>query len=159
MSIKTYKRILIALLIIIAIPISIFISTATIGPATNNAKAKSIANKLEQLALPPGFELIESSFFCGNTTGTSNHVEIWAGVLIYSELPEDEVHQFYEKELINHLDFDPLFVPVPEDSSSYYPKMRSFMSFTHLDDISSVKGYYIIGGYFDAVTQCDLRGH
>lgn len=157
---KRLKRVLAVLLIvIITIPVIYFVSLTLIYPAINDARAEKIKEEYLNIELPPQTEIVETYNYCGNITGTGNHVEIWAGALIKSELPEAELFHWYEEMKISYVAYEPLFWPVPEDLTSQYPETHSFIEFTHFNSMTEAKGYYIIGSYYDAVTQHDIRGH
>lgn len=98
------------------------------------------------MTLPADTELIEVTSFVGNTSGTGNHVEIWAGILIHTNLDEDTVRGHFEG-------FDVL--AVPDDLK----KQPDYIHFQSLNENVAAHGYYVIGKYFDAFTQMDLRGH
>lgn len=115
------------------------------GPILNDLKAHRIEKDLSSMTLPAEVELVEVSSYVGNTSGASNLTEIWAGILIHTDLDEDAVRGCFE-------DFEVLTVP---DDLGY----RFFVDFQSLGEKDSAHGYYVIGKYFDAVTQIDLRGH
>lgn len=157
---KIVKRVLlVVLIVIIAVPVLYFLSIMTICPAINDARAAEIEKEMISMELPPETQAIETASFCGNTSGTGNHVEIWAGLLIQSELNEEELRKYYEGKTISYKAYDFMFFVVPEDFKSQYPVPRDFVYFSHFNGMDSAEGYYIVGGYYDAVTQHDLRGH
>jgi len=148
---KILKRILLAILaIVIIVPIGFMAFFLFVGPALNDARASSIEKELSRIELPPETEIIETASYCGNTGGTGNHVEIWAGVLIRSELTEEEISQFFK-------DYEIVWaVPVDEN---LYPEPRDDMKFPYLSGNGERTGCYIIADYYKAVTQNDIRGH
>lgn len=113
------------------------------GQILNDLKAHRIEKNLSGMTLPADVELVEVSSFVGNT-GNGNHVEILAGILIHTDLDKDTVCSYFE-------DFEVLTVP---DDLKYL----RFIDFQSLGEKASAHGYYVIGQYFDAVTQIDLRG-
>lgn len=145
------------MVIIVAIPILYYLSFTFICPVINDARANKIEKELTGMPLPPNTTVLESDSFCGNTSGTGNHVEIWAGVLIYSTLSENEIRQFFT-------DYEIVWT-VPKDLNEQYPTPRDFIDFSYFSEHefyngqTQVKGYYIIGGYYEAATQHDIRGH
>lgn len=154
---KLKRVFLILLIVILAIPILYYLSFALICPAINDAKAGRIERELTDMPLPSNTEILETASFCGNTSGTGNHIEIWAGVLIYSSLSENEIHQFFS-------DYEMVWT-VPKDLTEQYPAPRDFIDFSFFNGQgfysgqTQAVGYYIIGGYYEAVTQHDIRGH
>ena len=156
---KAFKRIFIGgVAVVIAIPI-LFIIGLIAGPAVNDAKADKIEKAFQKLEMPAQTELVETVSFCGNTSGTGNHVEIWSGFLVKSELSKTELQEWYMDAKIPDRTYEPMVWSVPEDLTMHYPEPHSFIHFAHFNGMTEAKGYYIIGGYFDAPTQMDLRGH
>ena len=128
--VKIIKRTLIGILIIIClVPFVYLLSGFAICPAINDAKAKGIVRDFSKVSMPDGIEFVEASYFCGNTSGTGNHVEIWAGILVYSKLSENEVQQLYKDELMRHLGYAQIFWPVPADLGTSYPEPKSYINF------------------------------
>ncbi|GLC78502.1 hypothetical protein LBYZC6_06160 [Lacrimispora brassicae] len=66
---------------------------------------------------------------------------------------------WYEKTAIPYVAYKPMFWLVPEDLTLQYPVPHDFIEFRHFNGMSEAKGYYIIGGYYDAVAQHDIRGY
>ena len=50
------------------------------------------------------------------------------------------------------------FWSVPEDLDSQYLEPHDFIHFKNFNGMYKVKGYYIIGYYFDVTTQHDCAG-
>ncbi|MDR3277268.1 MAG: hypothetical protein LBT12_00720 [Oscillospiraceae bacterium] len=164
--IKSTKRILrITAAVIIIAPICLGAAFLFVAPAMNSRRAAQIKDMLGEIALPPETELIEAAVWCGNTSGTGNHVEIWAGVLIHSALPEEEVDAFCN--------------PLPDPKTGYnlYTEVWTVSELLasaqrYLSPIGSMvelaalfdrygeifteenaDGHYLIYGYYSAVTQ------
>ena len=157
---KALKRVLVGIVVLIVAAIVIyFISFVVICPAINDARANKIEKEFLDLSLPSQTEVIETFSICHNSSGTGNHVEIWAGFLIKSELPEAELSKWAETIKLPYAMYDPMFWKVPEDLSLQYPAPHDFIQFKHFNGMTEAKGYYIIGYYFDPVTQHDIRGH
>ena len=114
------------------------------GQILNDLKARRIEKNLSGMTLPADTELIEVTSFVGNT-GNGNHVEIWAGILIHTDLDEDTLRGFFE---------DFVVLTVPDDL-----KYLHFVTFQSLGEENSAHGYYVVGTCYDAFTQTDLRGH
>lgn len=147
-----YRRMIkkIALVMVFIIPIGYFSFFLFIGPAFNDAKAVSIEKEFSENPLPPETETVETASYCGNTGGTGNHVEIWAGALIRSKLTTEEISQFYR-------DYEIVWA-VPLDEN-IYPEPRDYMKFQYLSTNGNRENCYIIAGHYTALTQCDIRGH
>ena len=131
------------------------------GAICNDIQAARLERAYRKLELPPGTTRIEVTSFVGNTSGTGNHTEIWAGMLLFVEQSErlseagtSETY-LYLKEFFHGYEVD----AVPEDLTAFYPYPKDFMEFQALQGEESGKGYFVIGNYYDAVTQVDLRGH
>lgn len=120
------------------------------GALLNDFRAWQIEKELCRLELPADAELIEAASFVGNTGGTGNHVEIWAGILVRSSLSLEELESYFA----GRADVS----AVPQDLTAYLPYDKDFMDFHALEGAASGDGYFVIGGYFEAFTQIDLRG-
>lgn len=119
------------------------------GAICNDIKANHIKKSFYSLTMPADTKLVEVSAFVGNTSGTGNHTEIWAGMLIYSSLSEDDIHKCFS-------DYDIYTVPADLTNMTYN---QPYMPFKALKDKAFGDGYYVISKYYDAFTQMDLRGH
>ena len=131
------------------------------GAVCNDIRAARLKRAYQKLELPPETTRVELTSFVGNTSGTGNHTEIWVGMLLFVESPErlfeaeaSETYLYLE-EFFHGYEVD----AVPEDLTAAYPYPKDFMEFQALQGEESGKGYFVIGNYYDAVTQVDLRGH
>lgn len=115
------------------------------GQILNDAKARQIEKDMSDMTLPADTELVEISSYVGNTSGTGNHIEIWAGILIHTDLDEDAVRGYFDGFTV---------LAVPNDL-----KYLDYIYFQSLNENDTANGYYVIGKYYDAFTQMDLRGH
>lgn len=115
------------------------------GQILNDAKARQIEKGMSDMALPTDMELVEVSSYVGNTSGTGNHIEIWAGILIRTDLDEDTVRGCFDGFTV---------LAVPNDL-----KYLDYIQFQTLNENHTANGYYVIGKYYDSFTQMDLRGH
>lgn len=120
------------------------------GACLNDLRARRIEGQLARLELPAGTELVEVTSFVGNTSGTGNHVEIWAGILVYSTLSEEELEEYFAGRA--HVS------AVPQDLAAYLPYDKGFMAFHALEGVTNGDGYFVIDNYYPAFTQIDLRG-
>ena len=120
-------------------------------PVLNDFKAKQLANTLKDWTLPEKTEIVEVISGCGNTGGTGNHTEIWAGMLIKTELAEKGIHSY----------FDLLNVQKVDESHKHTFIMDLLGTrFNRLADVSQYDGYYIVETIDKAVSSSfDLRGH
>lgn len=115
------------------------------GQILNDAKAHQIEKDMSDMALPADTELVEVNSYVGNTSGTGNHIEIWAGILIHTALDEDTVHNYFDGFTV---------LAVPNDL-----KYLDYIQLQSLNENDAASGYYVISKYYDAFTQMDLRGH
>lgn len=119
------------------------------GPILNDLKAHRIEKDLSSMTLPADVELVEVGSFVGNT-GNGNHVEIYAVILIHTDLDKDTLLDCFK-------DFDVL--TIPDDLEYDDLKYWFFIDFQSPDEGDSARGYYVLGKCYNAFTQIDLRGH
>ena len=63
----------------------------------NDSKAEKMYNAiLEELKEKDEIEIIDSVYGCGNTSGTGDHTDLLVGVLVTTELSEEELEKLYE---------------------------------------------------------------
>ena len=165
---KALKKIrMILLVLIISFPLFLFIILPIfIGPLLNNVNVAKIEKELSNTLLPQNTEIIEIGPYCGNRSGARNSVEIWAGILIHTELSEEEIIAFFDTNRFN--DYQMVW-HVPEDLTVEYPAPRDFIdrAFSYFNEhgdefytgAKKAVGYYIIGGFYKPFTQWDIRGH
>lgn len=122
-----------------------------VGAWMNDFRARRIERDLAGWELPADTELVEVTSFVGNTSGTGNHVEIWAGALIHSTLSEAELEAYFAGRA--------QVSAVPQDLVAHFPYNKDFMDFHALEGVKQGDGYFVIGNYYEAFTQIDLRGH
>lgn len=85
----------------------------------------------------------------GNTGGTGNHTEIWVAILIKTELSEQEIEEFYNRD-VQKVD--------KENQKTFV--MNTDQNFSSLQGISDYTGYYIVEYIGVPVFSFfDLRGH
>ena len=119
-----------------------------ICPMINNSKASSIEKELLKIKLPPDTDIIETSSFVGNTSGTGNNIKILAGILIRTKLKKEEIFQYFS-------DYEIIYsVPVVEGQ---YNEQCYYLKFPYISENSNITGCYVIADYYDPVTQCDIR--
>lgn len=148
---KLIKRGLITIATIPIIMLIIIIVLFIIFPMLNNIKAGSLAHKWSKsLSVPNNIEIIEIIHGCGNTTGTGNHVEIWAAILIKTDLSSIEIKNYFGDEI-----FD-----VDKCNTQTHTMTILNKEFKILNDITEHDGYYIVEKIEDSSFSIfDLRGH
>lgn len=127
----------------VLLPLSACAYGLVIAPLRNDRAAARLLDGL-LAELPPETEIVETAVWAGNSSGTGNHVEIWAGILNRSGVG------FSAEELRDSLwGWDLRFgFPVTADPGKLFPSLPEDWD-----------GYYIYGRLGEAATQWDLRGH
>ena len=120
------------------------------GALCNDLRAWRIEKGYASMELPDRTELAETASYVGNTAGTGNLTEIWAGMLVYSELPKEELEAYFPGDTVWE---------VPADLEKLPPYQRNFMDFEVLDGEDPGKGYFVVSHFYNAFSQFDLRGH
>lgn len=120
------------------------------GALCNNIKANQIEKSFLRLDMPPKTEFVETASFVGNTSGTGNHTEIWAGMLISSSLSKEELNDYFENYAI---------YTISECMEDTFLASQSFLEFSESFDEELNSGYFVVCNYYEAFTQQDLRGH
>lgn len=148
------KRIIITLMaVVIAVPLLFLAGLLFVGPWVNDCKAAQVTRELKALALPDDTQAVETVSFCGNTSGTGNHVEIWAGILLQTTLPEEDLTAaFGEPYVVEKL-------ACQQDVDAWIPSVAAFTCLP--DDFTGGDGgqYYLLYIMKEPLTQWDIRGH
>lgn len=141
---RALKRVLLGLLAAALLPLSACAYGLFIGPLRNDRAADRLLNQL-LAELPPETEIVEAAAWAGNSSGTGNHVEIWAGVLNRSGAgySAEELWDCSGETLIR-FEF-----PNTADPRELFPTLAA---------ADSREGYFVYGRRGAAVTQWDLRG-
>lgn len=134
------------------------------GAICNDIKASRIEKEYAVMELPEKTRRISTVSYVGNTSGAGNLTEIWAGMVIYSELSAEELEEFFDgyyvvelpvgiekTDWVDWLDYAAELSPITE--------MLREKLFSALKEPISSEGYFVINKYYDAFTQQDLRGH
>ena len=133
------------------------------GQICNDIKASHIEKEYAEMELPEKTRRISTVSYVGNTSGASKNTEIWAGMVIYSELSAEELEAFFDGYYVVEL-------PVGLETAEWH-KLNDFSKelypITHMlqekllsalkEPISS-EGYFVINKYYSPFTQMDLRG-
>lgn len=120
------------------------------GALCNDIKASQIEKSFLRMYMPSGTECVETTSFVGNTSGTGNHTEIWAGMLIHSTLSKEELGGYFKDYAIHTI------------SECMEDPFLDSLRFSVLSDSFSKEqnnGYFVVGNYYEAFTQSDMRGH
>ena len=122
----------------------------------NNKKTEKLTQEMLNAPLPNKTELIELFSGCGNTSGTGDHVEIWIGLLVKSELSKRELLEFYRNSY--------KYIEVYEVTTKteleycYFIMDRLGISFENLKNVSHDDGYFIVGRTESPASSFDIRG-
>lgn len=145
-AVRQTKGVLLGLLLALMVPMLLLAYPFAIAPMRNDWAADRLLRGL-LAELPPGAEVVETAAWAGNSSGTGNHVELWAGALLRSDCQAAAAGTPAEK-----LREDPWLYSVPGtvDLEELFPTLAA------LDDWT---GYVIRGTHGDAATQWDIRGH
>ncbi|MBD5453889.1 MAG: hypothetical protein HDR30_06195 [Lachnospiraceae bacterium] len=131
------------------------------GAICNDIKASHIEKEYAKMELPEKTRRVNTVSFVGNTGGTENHTEIWAGMVIYSELSAEELEEFFADDIVVEL-------PVGVETMDWLDYAKEVNPHEHnvfmklcatLGEPISSEGYFIISQYYNPFTQQDLRGH
>ncbi|MCM1424609.1 MAG: hypothetical protein NC415_12470 [bacterium] len=113
------------------------------------------------MELPEKTERVETASWVGNS-GNGNHTDIWAGMVICSELPAEEIEEFFADYMVAEL---PAETDVEEYLAQEYNLELGTVTheieglFSTLQESISEDGCFLISRYYEAFTQQDLRGH
>jgi len=146
------KGVIIVVVLVMLIPVTFILWPLTGGVIQNNIRASSYMREWRQMMLPPEIEVIEISYFVGNTAGTGNSVEIWAGMLIRSELSMEE--------MITHFSGYGIVDTLPNNGRLTTRQIYIYHSaFSYLRRNDEWRNLYAVGNFHAATTQFDIRGH
>lgn len=126
----------------VLLPLSACAYGLVIAPLRNDRAAARLLDGL-LAELPPETEIVETAVWAGNSSGTGNHVEIWAGVLNRSGAGfPAEALRGCPWDTVTQSDF-----PATADPQALFPALPE-----------GWEGYFIYGRSGEAATQWDLRG-
>jgi len=145
---KRFFQGLIATIILISL---VAISPFIIFPILNSIEAAKLARTVQNKELPEKTAIVEVISGVGNIAGTGNNTSLWAGMLIKTELTEEEICSFYHHNNVQKVD---------ERNKRTSIMFLVSSDFHALENISVYDGYYIVEWTDDAVSSFfDLRGH
>lgn len=131
------------------------------GAICNDIKASHIEKEYAVMELPEKTRQVSTVSYVGNTSGMGKFIEIWAGMVVYSELSAEELEEFYDGYYVVEL---PIGVETTEwqklndFSKELYPinHMLREKLLSALKEPVSSEGYFVIHKYYDAFTQWDF---
>ena len=135
------------------------------GAICNDIKASHIEKEYAVMELPERTRRVSTVSYVGNTSGAGKLTEIWAGMVVYSELSAEDLEEFYDGYYVVEL---PIGVVKTMDigdwiannySVELYPITTNISEkfFSSLEEPISSEGYFVINQFYDAFTQFDLR--
>ena len=134
------------------------------GAICNDIKASHIEKEYAEMELPERTRRVSTVSYVGNTSGAGNLTEIWAGMVIYSELSAEELEEFFDGYYVVELPIGletTQWQELNDFSKELYPithMLREKLLSALREPISS-EGYFVINKYYSPFTQQDLRGH
>ena len=143
---KVLKRILLGVLItVLVFSLAACAQFVVLGPLCNDWAADRLRDQfVSRLELQPGETLVETAAWAGNSSGTGDHTELWAGALIFCDgestqgTPLDRDTPLWDQPGPRTADLEDLF--------------------STLASLEDWDGYYLRETYGHAVTQWDIRG-
>ena len=131
------------------------------GAICNDIKASRIEKEYAEMKLPEKTRRVSTVSYVGNTSGAGNHTEIWAGMVVYSELSAEELEEFFDGYYVVELPVGIETMDWVDYHKEVYPitDMLQEKLLSALKEPISSEGYFVINKYYDAFTQQDLRGH
>lgn len=148
-TVRGTRRLLLGLLLAALLPALLLAYPIVIAPLRNDwAAGRLLEALLADMELPPEASVAETAAWAGNSSGTGNHVELWAGALIRYCGPEETAPGAPAESLRDW-----------RGGYAFPASMWPEALFPTLADLDDWDGYYICGTYGDAVSQWDIRGH
>jgi hypothetical protein len=168
---KTNKRLLILapIMLIPIIVIFLLVLPYIVSPIINDISLNSFSGQINKYALPQNTEIIEKKQVCGKLNGNGNGMDFFACILIKSDLPLDDIKQYYKA-----IAFKPAksieansehIVDIDVVQSKGYRLQTEYVErdevdFASLKNVTDFSKYFLVmiydGGYS---ANFDLRGH
>ena len=109
-------------------------------PLHNSYIANEVEVSLLEAPLPENTEYIESLNASGQLLNNDGDINFFGGMLIKSELSEDELNEYYAKIRENHNDY----LIESQDTSEISVIENGDYSFEHLENVSDFDNYYLV---------------
>lgn len=125
------------------------------SPVINDFSAKEVTKNILLLPLPENTEVMEKFSRAGKLTGNGNGMQYLGAVLIHSDLPLDELNEYYSIYRKRQWDY------IIEEQETQNIDIIEHGSFSFQTDISG-KGFYILYSWGDGKSPFkyfDLRGN
>lgn len=140
-----------------------------IAPVSNDFSLHQFSKQLYDYPLPPHTQIVEKQQACGKLNGNGNGMDFLAAVLLKSDLPSDELSEYYAKAGFQHAKnknpgsedkvVSEIVKPASSALKSRYLENKEII-FEKLKNVSSYSDYSIVllydGGYS---ADFDIRGH
>jgi len=136
---------------IFALVLTVFISI----PLGNDNIARKTADKLINTPLPEQSEIIESVYVAGKLVGSGNGMQYFGAILLKSELPLEELTDYYDKYAESEWEF------LVSNQTEKEIHIIEHGNLAFKADINSDKFYivYSWGSNDSLLANFDLRGH
>ena len=109
-------------------------------PLHNSYIANEIEDSLLETPLPKNTQFIESINASGKLVGSDSKINFFGGILIKSELSEDELNEYYSKMREHHNDF----LIESQDTAEISVIENGNYTFEHLENVSDFDNYYLV---------------
>ena len=133
------------------------------GVICNDIKASHIEKEYAVMELPEKTRQVSTVSYIGNTSGMGKFIEIWAGMVVYSELSAEELEEFFDGYYVVELPVGVETMDVDDwiannYSVELYPITTNICEkfFSSLEEPISGEGYFVINQFYDAFTQWDF---
>ncbi len=109
-------------------------------PLHNSYVANQIENDLLETPLPENTVFIESINATGKLTGSGSNINFFGGMLIKSELTEDELNEYYSEIREDRNDY----LIESQDTAEISVIENGDYSFERLENVSDFDNYYLV---------------
>lgn len=109
-------------------------------PLHNSYIANEIEDSLLETPLPENTVFIESINATGKLTGSDSDINFFGGMLIKSELTEDELNEYYSEMREDHNDY----LIESQDTAEISVIENGDYSFEHLENAVDFENYYLV---------------
>ncbi|MBQ3691855.1 MAG: hypothetical protein II931_00810 [Clostridia bacterium] len=113
---------------------------AVLVPLHNSYIANELEVDLLETPLPENTEFIESLTATGKLVGSDSDMNFFGGMLIKSELTEDELNEYYSPMREDHNDY----LIESQDTAEISVIENGDYSFEHLENVADFDNYYLV---------------
>ena len=109
-------------------------------PLHNSYIANEIEDSLIETPLPENTEFIESMNASGKLVGSGSNMNFFGGMLIKSELSEDELNKYYSEIRKHQNDY----LIKSQDTAEISVIKNGSYTFEHLENVADFDNYYLV---------------